>query len=88
MSVTRDRLGQQAAEVKEELQEMGEVVKDLAQEKLAQVSEKASEYYDQGREEVHGVACACEQYIRQRPLRSVLIAVGVGWLLGQFWKHR
>jgi ElaB/YqjD/DUF883 family membrane-anchored ribosome-binding protein len=88
MSTTSERLGEQAKEVAEDLQRMGTNVGDAAQEKLGQVGEKASEYCEQGRDKVHGVACACEQFIRQRPLRSVLIAAGIGWLLGRFWKHR
>ena len=26
--------------------------------------------------------------VRQRPLTSVLLAAGIGWLLGRFWKRR
>ncbi len=88
MSTTSDRLGAQAKEVSKDLQEMGNIVKDAAQEKLGQVREDATEYLEQGRDKVHGVACACGQYVRERPLRSVLIAAGIGWLFGRFWKHR
>jgi ElaB/YqjD/DUF883 family membrane-anchored ribosome-binding protein len=87
MSTTGD-LGKQALEVKQDLQEMGETVRDAAQEKLGQMGEKASVYYEQGRDKAHGVACACEQYLRERPLQSVLVAAGVGWLLGRFGKRR
>jgi ElaB/YqjD/DUF883 family membrane-anchored ribosome-binding protein len=88
MSTTSDQLGKQAKEVTEDLQKIGETVRDAAQEKLGQAGEKAAEYYEQGRDKVHGVACACEQYLRERPLRSVLIAAGIGWLIGRFWKGR
>jgi ElaB/YqjD/DUF883 family membrane-anchored ribosome-binding protein len=88
MSTMSNRLGKQAKGVTEDLEEVGETVRDTAHEKLAQVGEKASEYYEQGRDKVHGVACACEQFLSQRPLRSVLIAAGVGCLLGRFWKRR
>ena len=88
MSTTSDRLAEQALEVKNDLQEMGQTVRDAAQEKLGHVGEKAAEYYEQGRDSVHGVACACEQFVRQRPLRAVLIAAGVGLLLGLLWKRR
>ena len=88
MSSTSDRLAKQAMDVKKDLQEMGETVRDAAQEKLGQVGGEASECCEQGRDQVHGAACACEQFIRQRPLRSVLMAAGVGWLLGRVWKHR
>ncbi len=88
MSTTSDQLGKQAKEVTEELQKIGETVRDAAREELGQLGEKAGEYCEQGRDKVHGVACACEQFLRERPLRSVLIAAGIGWLLGRFWKGR
>jgi ElaB/YqjD/DUF883 family membrane-anchored ribosome-binding protein len=87
MSTTGDQLGAQAKEVTEDLREMGGSVRDAAQEKVGQVGDKAAEYIEQGQEQVHGAACACEQFLKQKPLTSVLIAVGIGWLLGRFWKH-
>jgi ElaB/YqjD/DUF883 family membrane-anchored ribosome-binding protein len=88
MHSTTEQLGQQAKEVTEDVRQMGETVRDAAREKLDQVGEKASEYYAQGQEKVHGSACACEQFLRQRPLASVAIAAGIGWLVGRFWKYR
>jgi ElaB/YqjD/DUF883 family membrane-anchored ribosome-binding protein len=88
MSTTSDQLGQQAKEVTEDLQKMCGTVRDAAQETLGHMGEKAAECCEQRQEKVHGTACACEQFIRQRPLRSVLLGVGLGWLLGRFWKHR
>ena len=88
MSTTSDQLGNQVKEVTEDLQNMGGTVRDAAQEKLGQVGKKAAEYYEQEQDKVHGVACACEQFIAQRPLTSVLLAAGIGWLLGRFWKGR
>ena len=87
MSTTSDQLGQQAKEVTEDLQKMCGTVRDAAQEKLGQVGEKASQYCEQGQEKVHGVACQCEQFLRQKPLTCVLLAIGIGWLLGRFWKR-
>ena len=67
---------------------MGATVKDAAQEKLQEVRENAREHYQQGRDNVHGVLCDFEQYVRARPLKSVLIAAGVGLLFGRFWMRR
>jgi ElaB/YqjD/DUF883 family membrane-anchored ribosome-binding protein len=88
MSNTTDQLGKQASEVAEEFQEMGGAVRDAAQAKLGEVGEKATEYCQQAQDKVHGVACLCEQFVRERPLRSVLIAAGIGWVLGRFWNRR
>jgi len=88
MSTTSDRLGKQAVEVKEDLQEMGGILRDAAQEKFGQMRENASEYYDQGRDRLHDVVGTVEQFVRQQPFKSVLIAAGAGWLLGRFWRRR
>ena len=88
MATTRTRLGKQTKEVTDNLQEMGATVGDAAEEKLGQVGEKAVEYCEQGQQKVRGVVCVCEQYLRERPLTSVLLAAGIGWLFGRFWKHR
>jgi ElaB/YqjD/DUF883 family membrane-anchored ribosome-binding protein len=88
MSTARDRVGAQAKTVSNDLKEMGDIVTEAAQEKLAQVRENATEYFQQGRENAHGVLCNFEQYVRERPVKSVLIAAGIGLLFGRFWMRR
>lgn len=88
MATTSDRLGAQAKEVSNDLKEMGGIVRDAAQETLGQVRDNATEYYRQGRDKVHGVASTFEQYVRERPVKSVLIAAGIGLLFGRFWMRR
>jgi ElaB/YqjD/DUF883 family membrane-anchored ribosome-binding protein len=87
MSSTSERLGKQAKEAAEGVEEMGGTVKDAAQEKFEQVGERATECCERAREEAHGVACHCEQFLRHKPLTCVLLAAGVGWLLGRFGKR-
>jgi len=88
MSTTSKRLDKQATKVKHDLHEMDGTVRDAAQQKINQMGETASEYFEQGRHKVYGIACASEQFIRERPLTSIVMAAGVGWLLGRFWKRR
>ena len=88
MSTTTDRLAKQATEVRNDVQEMGAIVKDAAQEKLGKIQENASELCDQGRDKVRQAARSLEQYIAEQPLTSVLIAAGVGLLFGRFWLRR
>jgi ElaB/YqjD/DUF883 family membrane-anchored ribosome-binding protein len=86
MSTTSDQLGNQAKEVTDDLRTMGGTVRDAAREKLGHVGKRASECCEHARDKFHGAACACEQFVRQRPLTSVLLAAGAGLLLGCFWK--
>lgn len=88
MSNTNERLGQQATEVKENLQEMGGIVRDAAQEKFEQLRTNVSEHYEQGCDQVRSVERTVEQYLRQRPIASVLIAAGVGLFVGRFCMRR
>jgi ElaB/YqjD/DUF883 family membrane-anchored ribosome-binding protein len=88
MSTTSEQLGKQAREVTEDVQKMGGILRNAAQEKLEQAGETAADYFKQGQEKVQGVACACEEYLREKPLTSILIAAGIGWLLGRYWKRR
>ncbi|MSR60717.1 MAG: DUF883 family protein [Planctomycetaceae bacterium] len=83
-----DRLREQAGAVAKDVQEMGGIARDAAQEKFGQMQENASELCDQGRDKVRQAARSLEQYIAEQPLASVLIAGGVGLLLGRFWMRR
>lgn len=88
MSTPSDQLDNQTMAMKKDLEAMSEIVRDIAQEDLEHACATASESRAPVAEKVHGAACTCEQFISARPLRSVLMATGVGWLLGRFWKRR
>jgi ElaB/YqjD/DUF883 family membrane-anchored ribosome-binding protein len=64
------------------IQEVSTQVSETAR----QVGETASQYYDQGREQFDEVTQALEENIRAKPLQSVLLATGIGLLLGLLWK--
>ena len=83
-----DRLREQARAVRKDLQAMGGTVRDAAEEKLGQIGENASELYEQGRDTAHQVKRTFAQFILDQPLKSILIAAGVGLLLGRCWMRR
>jgi ElaB/YqjD/DUF883 family membrane-anchored ribosome-binding protein len=87
-STPSDRLDNQAMAMEKDLAEMNGTVRDIAQENLGQMGVKPLESGAPERDKVHGEACACEQYVSAWPLRSVLMATDVGWLLGRFGKRR
>ncbi|MEX0643081.1 MAG: hypothetical protein WD468_10295 [Pirellulales bacterium] len=82
------QLRTQAKEVSNGLMEMGGTVKDLAPEQLEQTRDDAMRRYEQGRDKAHNAACSVENYVRERPVKSVLIAAGIGLLFGRFWTRR
>lgn len=83
-----DRLGKKTRTVTKDLQEMGEIAKDAARETLGQLRENASEFCEAGQDKVQRAGRSFEQYIQERPLKSILIATGIGLLLGRFFMRR
>jgi len=79
--------GEQAKQVADNLRDLGGQVREAAREKYSQLSDQAHEYYDQGRQKAHEWEEGIESYIKEKPLQSVLIAAGVGVVLGLLWKR-
>ena len=82
------RPGRKARTVTQDIQELGGMAREMAQEKVEQLRASASEYCEEGRDKVQQVERSVEQFIRQQPLKSILIAAGVGMLLGGLWMRR
>ena len=89
-------------QVKETVQEMGTYVKETAQNVGTQVKETVqdmgtqaketiqaagTQVYEQGRESLQDLNRTIEGEIRQRPLQALLVAGGIGVLLGLLWRR-
>ncbi len=94
----REQLQERGAQVQERAQEVGAQARDWAQEKGSQIKEGAQEAMQQvgtsasqlatlSRDTMNQLEEGLEDRIRNKPLQSVLIAAGVGMLLGLLWKR-
>ena len=63
-------------------EETGKEIGGQAQELIAQGKEVAAEYYEEGRNQVFAWQQQLEYQVREKPLQSLLMAAGVGLLLG------
>jgi ElaB/YqjD/DUF883 family membrane-anchored ribosome-binding protein len=88
MEAMRHRAQDMGAQIRDKVQETSAQVRDKAQDLGSQAKEKASEYYAQGRESLAELNHTLEAQIRERPLQSLLIAGGMGLLLGLLWRRR
>ena len=84
---TADQLRDKAAEVGQNLRDIGGQVRDAASEKYHKLRDQAGEYYNQGREAAMEWEQGLENYIQEKPIKAVLIAAGVGVLLGLLWRR-
>jgi len=82
------RFGKQVRKVTEDLQEFGNIAKDAAGKKLGQIHTSVSDRYEEGRDKAYQIKRSIKKYIQDRPLKTILVAAGVGMLLGRFWKRR
>ena len=75
-----------AQQVGQQVRERAQQVRDQATEKYEQLRDQASQYYDMGRQRAEQIEGDLESYVREQPVKSLLIAAGVGLLLGILWK--
>lgn len=69
-------------------QKLGGTVRDTAQEKVEHLRAGAADGASDGQDKMQEVERSFAQYVREQPLKSVLIAAGVGLVLGRFWLRR
>ena len=80
-------LRETAAQVGQNLRDIGSQVRGQATEKYEQFRDQASDYYEQGRQRAMEMEQGLEQYVQEKPIQALLIAAGVGMLLGMLWKR-
>lgn len=83
-----DQVGTQAKEVGKDLQGMGGTAVEALQEKFGELHDTATEYYELGKGKFSEVERSFEKFVKEQPLKSVLIAAAAGWLFGRFWMRR
>jgi len=77
-----------AKEVGENLRDLGSQVRDTAAEQYGQLREQASDYYEKGRQRALDMEQTLEEYVQEKPIQALLMAAGVGVVLGWLWKRR
>jgi ElaB/YqjD/DUF883 family membrane-anchored ribosome-binding protein len=75
------RLREQAHAVKDDLRELGKIAKETAK-------ETAGHYVDGSKHKYEEIEDHVVTYIREKPMKSVLIAAGAGLLLGYLFSRR
>jgi ElaB/YqjD/DUF883 family membrane-anchored ribosome-binding protein len=83
-----DAIGQAADRVRDKAAEVSQHLKDAATDKYTEVKDRATNAYNQGRETAEQWEQSLESYVQEKPLQAVLLAAGVGLLLGLLWKRR
>ena len=76
------QLGEKASAMMHGAQEAAANLGHRAQEGLGAIKDAASEYIDQGREKAAALGRSVEEQVKEWPLSALLVATGVGVLIG------
>jgi ElaB/YqjD/DUF883 family membrane-anchored ribosome-binding protein len=83
-----EELRKKLNELRDGLSDLGHILKGIAREKAEDVRDSASGYVDQGKAKTEELTHSMEDYIRAKPLKSVVIAGCLGAVLGALWLRR
>jgi ElaB/YqjD/DUF883 family membrane-anchored ribosome-binding protein len=79
------------AYVKETMQDIGTQAKETVQAARTQAKETmqavGTQVYEQGQKSLQDLNQTLESQIRERPLQALLVAAGIGALLGLLWRR-
>jgi len=81
-------LKDQAGEVADDLMELGRLARSVLSERANDLKQGAVDKASAARHKVDDGAEALAERVRERPLRGLAIAAGVGALLGILWSRR
>jgi ElaB/YqjD/DUF883 family membrane-anchored ribosome-binding protein len=81
------QIREKASEIGQSVREIGSQVKGMAHEQVGHLRDRAQDYYQQGREKADEWRHDLESYVREQPMKSLLMAAGVGLLLGFLWRR-
>ena len=76
-----------AAKVGESFEDIGRHARDYAEQKIETLRDTASGYIEQGRDTARHLEKRVESRLVEKPLQSLLIAVGIGFVLGLFYRR-
>lgn len=83
-----EQLRSHGATVREDVREFGRLARDAAKEQLGDAQQTASELLEQGKRKADDLEARLTQYVREKPIKSLLIAAGIGVALGMLWSRK
>lgn len=84
---TPDTFRDKLAETRDNIVDMGHIAKDAVQDKLHDLKDGATEKLEKGKEKLQELGKTLERRVRESPMKSVLIAAGIGLALGIIWRR-
>lgn len=87
-SVRPTTLGEQTSKVAEDVRELGHIALSGAGDAIQAVKERGSEMLEKGKAKAEDARAGFEGYVAENPFKTVLIAAGIGALIGYSLRRR
>ena len=84
----RDTVADRASAITKDFHEVGDAAKRIATDSVEALRETANQYLDQGRSRARELGDSVQTRVQEKPVKSLLIAAGLGFLLGALWIRR
>jgi ElaB/YqjD/DUF883 family membrane-anchored ribosome-binding protein len=82
------QLRERAATIAKDVHNVGDAAKKVAIDSADAVRDTAREYLDEGTMRIRHLGDTAYTQLRDQPIKAVLIAAGIGFLLGAIWTRR
>ena len=83
----KEKIRDKLSETRDTLADVGHMAKEAVQDSFHTLKDRASVKYEEGREKVAEYRDQLAETVRGAPMKSVLIAAGVGLALGFLWRR-
>lgn len=84
----RDTIADRASTITKDFHEVGDAAKRIATDSVDALRETANQYLDEGRSRARHLGDNVQAKVQEQPVKSLLIAAGLGFLLGAIWIRR
>jgi ElaB/YqjD/DUF883 family membrane-anchored ribosome-binding protein len=82
-----DQIKDKAAQIGKNVRETTSQISDAAREKYEHLRDQARDSFEQGREQAQYWEERLERFVQEEPVKALLIAAGVGALVGMLWRR-
>ncbi len=87
MPRSKEKLRDKLTETRDNIADVGHLAKEAATDSFHALRERASTSYDEGKEKLGEYRDQLADTVREAPMKSVLIAAGIGLALGFLWRR-
>jgi ElaB/YqjD/DUF883 family membrane-anchored ribosome-binding protein len=84
----QEDLAEKASSMGKDLQEMSAATRRMANESVEALRDTANQYLDEGKIRVREFSETLQSRVQDQPVKSILVATAVGFLLGVLWGRR